>query len=132
MDNAMQTSLRLRDHIEKYISEKYGAKPEHLWEKYPEYEVFRHNSEETHKGKWFLLIANVTYKQIGKMSESEDEDLLVAVVKENPEAIESQLSKPGFAPAYHMNKHAWISLMLDGSQPVQVVEEYIDKSYSLT
>jgi predicted DNA-binding protein (MmcQ/YjbR family) len=38
----------------------------------------------------------------------------------------------GITPAYHMNKRHWISVILDGSVPMEFCEILIEKSYDLT
>lgn len=38
------------DQANDYISERYGVQSEHLWQEYPEYDVFRHPSRDG-KGK---------------------------------------------------------------------------------
>ncbi|MBO7676839.1 MAG: hypothetical protein J6S49_04940, partial [Erysipelotrichaceae bacterium] len=40
--------------IVSYIRKQYGDKPEFLWEKYPDYAVFRNR----HTGKWYAIIMN--------------------------------------------------------------------------
>ena len=38
----------------------------------------------------------------------------------------------GIIPAYHMNKRHWISVILNGSVPVDFTERLTEKSYDLT
>lgn len=49
-----------REEIKNFIEQKYGAQPEFLWKEFPEYEIFRHQTN----NKWFALIMNVEKKQI--------------------------------------------------------------------
>ena len=147
-------SAKLRDEIERFVESKYGSKPEHLWEKYPEYEVFRHMPEGNAKGKWFLLIANVTRSQLDVVSASDgtdivagdasndssdnrsegfrDEMIYIADVKCDPDRIDELVRKKGYARAYHMNKQQWMAVMLDGSVPLENVESRIEGSFLLT
>lgn len=37
----------------------------------------------------------------------------------------------GFCPAYHMNKEHWLTLILDGSLPIEEVLDIVDTSYHL-
>ena len=43
------------DELNEFIFDKYGVKCEFLWEKYPEFGVFRHESKGKKSGKWFCL-----------------------------------------------------------------------------
>lgn len=38
---------------------------------------------------------------------------------------------PAIRPAYHMNKTHWISLVLDGSLPEELIEEIVTESHRL-
>ena len=131
MNKVTTDSVKIRDQVIAYIEQTCSADPEHLWEKYPEYEVFRHSATDG-KGKWFALIANVTYEQIGVDADDPAAIIFVAVVKCDPELVQELRHEGGFAPAYHMNKHRWISILLDGSAPMDAIEKRIDESFSLT
>ena len=124
-------TFKLRDELVTYIEKTYGAKPEHLWERYPEYMVFRHKKVGTQQGKWFCLIANVTYAQLGIKSETDDV-IFVAVVKSDPGEVSELVKTPGFARGYHMNKETWLSVLLDGQIPMDRAKQFVDISYELT
>lgn len=131
MTKTNNISLTLRDEIERYVIDTYDAKPEHLWENYPEYEIFRHVSQGKRKGKWFLLLATVTRSQLG-FDDLTGEVIFIANVKCDPEQIDELIHEPGFARGWHMNKKLWLSIMLDGSVPLGHVKKLIDQSYELT
>ena len=40
--------------------------------------------------------------------------------------------KPGFCPAYHMNKDKWITILLDGSAEKEDITALLAMSYSMT
>ena len=124
-------TLKLRDAVESYVDSKYGSKPEHLWKEYPEYEVFRHESKGKEKGKWFLLLANVTRKQLN-MDDPTGETIFVANVKCEPDRVLELLHEPGYARAYHMNKEQWLSILLDGTVSMEKIKALIDNSFILT
>ena len=48
---------------------------------------------------------------------------------EDAQALRAQY--PAIIPGYHLNKKHWISLVLDGSLPDELVIELIDHSYEL-
>jgi predicted DNA-binding protein (MmcQ/YjbR family) len=41
------------------------------------------------------------------------------------------LKKPGYLPAYHMNKKSWVTVVLDGTVPLTEIKKSLDKSYTL-
>lgn len=130
MTKTNDITLALRDEIERYVIDTYGAKPEHLWENYPEYEIFRHPNQ-GRKGKWFLLLATVTRSQLG-LDDLTGEVIFIANVKCEPERIDELIHESGFTRGWHMNKKLWLSILLDGSVPLDRVKELIDQSFKLT
>ena len=53
-------------------------------------------------------------------------------VKCDPILIGSLRSKPGFLPAYHMNKDKWLTVLLDGPAQRDEIEAILAMSYDLT
>ena len=49
-------------------------------------------------------------------------------LKASPFDVDFFQSQPGFAPAYHMNKTYWISVILDGTVPGEQIESMIATS----
>ena len=119
-DNA----VTLNDWID-YIQNEYGAAPEHPWADEPGYAVFRHESNR----KWFALIMTVARFRLGLPGEG---DIVVVNLKGDPRLIGSIRKKPGFFPAYHMNKEHWLTAALDGSAPEDEIKTLLAMSYDLT
>ena len=69
--------------------------------------------------------------EAGRMKAS-DRIIDVLNVKCDPLLIGSLRLKPGFYPAYHMNKDKWISIAMDGSVPSEEIKELVELSYQLT
>ncbi|MCR5692235.1 MAG: MmcQ/YjbR family DNA-binding protein [Eubacterium sp.] len=114
-----------RTDLQEFIINQYSAEPEHLWAKFPDYEVYRHVSNR----KWFALIASVSRDKLGL----EGEELLDIVnFKCDPILIDSLQNEPGFFPAYHMNKSTWISVALDGSVSDEKIKMLLDLSFEMT
>ena len=67
-----------------------------------------------------------------KLGISSDRIIDVLNVKCDPLLIGSLRLKPGFYPAYHMNKDKWISIAMDGSVPSDEIKELVELSYQLT
>lgn len=113
-----------------WLHDYYGVNGQHLWEQYPEYTVYRHETRTSDEGPWFLLICNVDYQQIS-IADRKGE-VFIAVVKDDPAQINELITKPGFARGYHMNKKHWLTVLLDGTVPKSVVQQLISNSYRLT
>ena len=112
-----------RDKIFEWVNNEYGTNPEYPWEGDSLSAVLRNNS-----GKWYGIIMRIPGSRIGL-----DSDNLIDVmnVKCDPMVIDSLLSENGFAPAYHMNKKNWISIILDVVDADEI-KGLIDLSYRLT
>lgn len=83
-----------------YIQDAYSTEPEHPWADKPEFSVFRHASNK----KWFALFMTVKASLLGLPGA---EEVPVLNLKADPRLIGPQREKPGFFPAYHMNKEHW-------------------------
>ena len=108
--------------IMRYIEERYGGEPEHLWTKYPDYAVFRHPGSQ----KWYAAFLIVPRNKLGLDG---TEAAPVLDVKCSPLMIGSLLSEKGFLPAYHMNKNTWITILLDESVPDDKICSLLEFSY---
>ena len=107
-----------------YIKNKYDIKPSYLFADSPNTCVFKHK-----EAKWFGIIMDIPYNKVGIDSK---EIVYVLNVKTPPEDVEDLIKNQGVLPAYHMNKKNWISILLDGSVSMKLIEKLIDKSFSLT
>ena len=114
-----------RTDLEQFIYDNYSAEAEHLWMKYPNYEVFRHSSNQ----KWFAILMDVPKNKLGLPGE---ETLDVLNLKSDAVLIGSLLNEAGFFPAYHMNKSNWITVALDGSVADDKIKMLLDMSYCAT
>ena len=72
---------------------------------------------------------SVTNDKVGLKGEG---NIDILNVKCEPERVMILSQQPGFAPAYHMNKKHWISIILGGDAPDALIFELIDISYKLT
>ena len=106
--------------------EKYSAKPEYLWAKFPDYAVFRHSDN----NKWFGIIMSVSYEKIdshkGGMVDIlniKAEDLLMR---------DFLVEQEGYYYGYHISRGNWVSIVLDGTVPIESIQRLIDVSYRVT
>lgn len=72
------------------------------------------------------------YDRKGFAARSAAEEVPVLNLKADPRLIGPQREKPGFFPAYHMNKEHWITAALDGSAPEDEIKILLAMSYDLT
>ena len=111
--------------FEDYISTFYGAEPEHLWLRYPDYAVFRHAENR----KWFAVVMRVRSACFGINGGGTLDVVNLKCGRENYELL---CQKAGIYPAYHMCKGQWISVALDGTVAESELKELLALSHRLT
>ena len=114
-----------REELLSLALERYGDAPEYLWADTPDACVLRHPDNR----KWYAVIMAVPRERLSLMGNG---DAHVLNVKCGQLLGGSFLGRPGFLPAYHMNKEHWLSVLLDGSAPDADVADLLDLSWSLT
>lgn len=126
-----------RSETETFIRENFtGITQDHPWKDTPEYSVFRH----THSKKWFALLMTIKYSALARQNPNRfalslsqaQTPVDILNLKSDPDLIETITRTPSILPAYHMNKHYWITILLDGSLPKNRLAELISLSYQLT
>ncbi|WP_169777995.1 MmcQ/YjbR family DNA-binding protein [Campylobacter curvus] len=114
-----------KEEISSYISDKFGVKAQRVFDKYPEFAVFRH----TKNLKWFALLMNVEVKKLGFDASGE---LEILNVKCSPDLAMLLRDNERILQAYHMNKKHWISVNLSSGIDKKQVFDLIDTSFELT
>ncbi len=114
-----------RQEMTEYIFDMYDVEPDHPFNMNDVSSVFRHANNR----KWFALTMNVPYRTLGM---ARDGRVDILNVKCDPLLIGSLRGKPGYLPAYHMNKDKWITILLDGSAAREDIVPLLDMSYELT
>ena len=102
----------------------YGVEPEFLWEKYPDFGVFRNEGSE----KWFGLIMNIGRNKLILGAEGEVEVINVKLDDRLLEFIDHE----NVFPAYHMSKKSWASVALDDSLTDEEIMDMVQISYELS
>ncbi len=105
----------LKEAIIAYVKEKYGASPENLWMRYPNYAVFRHEDN----GKWFALMMDVEKSNLGLPGNGAADILNVKL--SDPLLSDLLVQQPGFMRGYHMARGNRISILMDGTVPLKDV-----------
>lgn len=113
-----------KEEVYIYIEKVYDAKPEYLWKDDPTSAVFRNKKNQ----KWFGICMRV---HGGKVGLKTDEFVDILNVKMDPDLVMHLKTQKGYAPAWHMNKEQWITILLDGSVPEIQILDHIDASFEL-
>ena len=119
----MKTAYADRQRILQFAAENYQTVPDYPWQRTPDCAVLRCPND-----KWYGLIMPVPRCKVTGTSE---EICDIMNVKCDPMMLGSVVLQKGFFPAYHMNKNSWISILLDGSVPLERVTAALKMSYAL-
>lgn len=115
-----------REKIIEYATSLPCASADNPFEEDFDTTVLRHSDT----GKWFGIIMNVCGNRVGL---SEDIRIDVINLKCAPEdCFIAREMYDAIIPAYHMNKKHWISVILNGTVPFELISALIDNSYELT
>lgn len=116
----------LRPDLYSYIKKKYNADPEYLWRRFPGYAAFRHSDN----AKWFAIIMDVSPKKLG-LPGTELRDI-INVKLTDPILVDYLVQQPGFLRGYHISRGNWVSILLDGTVPLDEICRWLDDSYMNT
>ena len=108
-----------------YLTDTYSVTGEHLFARYPNFRVFRHEGNK----KWFAVIMDIPRKKLGLTGDGE---ISVVNLKCDTRLIGSFRKEPGIFPGWHMNKAHWLTVALDGSVDDEKLKFLVDMSYELT
>lgn len=126
MTKAVKELASLKDAVIAYVKEKYGASPENLWMRYPNYAIFRHADN----GKWFALMMDVEKNKLG-LPGNDVVDIL-NVKLSDPFLADLLVQQPGYMRGYHIARGNWISILMDGTVPRKDLCRWVDESYLAT
>ena len=108
-----------------HVREYFGIESEYPWPDEPGYAVLRHPTNQ----KWFALVMDVPRDKLGL---SGTDALDIVNLKCDPLLSGILHSRPGFFPAYHMNKEHWVSIALDGSVGAEELWALLAESFART
>ena len=135
----------MRDQLLTYALEHFGSKPEYLFASSPDTCILRHAGNR----KWYAIFMDVPAKKFGVTGEAGgangvsdtgdmgsasvgDELISVMNVKVDPDDSPALCMQADIFPGYHMNKKHWISILLDRSVPLPLIEDLLEASFELT
>lgn len=105
-----------------FIAQNFGAQPEFLWEKFPDYAAFRRADN----GKWFAALLKIPASKIGLPG---DELIDILDLKGDPGEIELMVDGRKIFKGYHMNKRHWFTICLDGRMGDSEIKTFVRESY---
>ena len=108
----------------RHIRASWGCEPEFLWEKFPDYAVFRRQDN----AKWYAVILTV---QAGKLGLADEGRTEILDIRADAETMARALDFDHYFPGYHMNKRTWLTVRLDGNVPFGEIAPLIARSYEL-
>ena len=106
--------------IDALIFDRYAVRPEFLWKKFPHFGVYRNASSR----KWFAIIMNVNRGKVVKGERGE-----VEVMNLKLDELSEGFLQKGVYPSYHMNHKSWVTVLLDGTLPDDIIAEMLEISY---
>lgn len=112
-----------REELFLWVRQQYGTEPEYPWN--DGNAVLRRMDNR----KWYGVVLTVAGNKIGLETEEQAELLNV---KCDPLLVGSLRTRPGYFPAYHMNKEKWISILLGKSELDDEILNLLGMSYELT
>ena len=117
--------VSFRDQVYKYVVEKYKSKIEYLWFRYPNYAVFRNQTN----NKWYALIMDIPYNKLGIEKEGIVDVLNVKVA--DSILKDFLIHQDGIFKGYHIARGNWITILLDGTVNIEEILNLIDESFNL-
>ena len=114
-----------RQELIDYIFDEYSVEPDFPFRMDDVTCVFRHIDNR----KWFGIAMVTPYRTIG-INKAGNVEILN--VKCDPIMTGSLRGKPGFCPAYHMNKDKWITILLNGSADEADIKALLAMSFCMT
>ena len=109
-----------------YAAEKYGVQAEYPWVRYPEYAALRHRDNQ----KMFALIGRIEKSRLG-LSGPESVDIL-NVKLNDPLLVDLLSAQEGYLRGYHIRGGNWITVLLDGTVPLEDICRWLDMSFLTT
>ena len=115
-----------RQQVFDYVKKEYGAEPEYLWRRFPDYAVFRHKDN----GKWFGLLMSVPREKLGLSGEGRADILNLKM----DDAVYADVltRQEGILRGYHISRGNWISVLLDGTVPEDQIKDLLALSFMAT
>lgn len=116
----------MREEIFRYVKKKYKVEPDYPFPSVPFYPVLRHKDNR----KLFAIIMEVSKDKLGL--DGTDYVDIINVKLADPLLADMLSGQPGYFHGYHLRQGNWISILLDGTVPLENICRWIDESYVVT
>lgn len=116
----------LREEVFSYVQNRYGSEIEYLWRRYPNYAVFRHKDNK----KWYGLVMDIPRYKLG-LEGTESVDIL-NIKTDSTQLADILRQRKGCYASFHTAGPRWVSVILDGTVPLEEIIDLIDMSYEET
>ena len=118
--------MTMREKVFQYVKRKYGVEPDYPLPTAPTFSVLRHKDNR----KWFAIIMDVPRERLG-LDGSDRVDIL-NVKLSDPMLADFLAQQPGYFRGYHISRGNWLSILLDGTVPMEEIVQWIDESFIVT
>ena len=108
----------------EYVRNTYGDELEFLWQKFPDYAVWRRKDNK----KWYAVILTIPKNKLGLKS---NELVEIIDLRIEPDKMKEILQNEHYYPGWHMNKKSWYTIILDDGIPDDEICRRLDESYHL-
>ena len=114
---------RYVEEVLRYAREKYGDEIEYPWDD-PDAAVVRCRTTR----KWYILLMKILPVKIGLGGKN---PIRVMNLHGTAEQVAALVDNERYFPGWHMNRKYWYTVCLDGSLPLEELQQRIDESYTL-
>lgn len=118
--------MTMREKVFQYVKRKYGVEPDYPLPTAPTFPVLRHKDNR----KWFAIIMDVPRERLG-LDGSNRVDIL-NVKLSDPMLVDFLAQQLGYFRGYHISRGNWVSILLDGTVPMEEIGRWIDESFAVT
>lgn len=112
----------ITNHVLQFAKQTYGTTEEYLWARLPDAAIMRRPDNR----KWYIVFMTIDRRKVGLEGTGTIE---LIDLKADPLLVDALRARPGFLPAYHMNKLHWVTIMMDGTVPAEDICELVRHSY---
>ena len=118
--------IKIRERLEAYVKATYGVESEQLPFRQEDYAVLRHADT----GRWFAVFIVKPKKAFDMDGEGNTE--IVSLKIRDPLLADLLVQQTGYLRGYPSSKWNWVSIILDGTVPLEEVCRWLDESYAAT
>ena len=107
-----------------HIRENFSDAPEFLWDKFPNFAVFRRADNR----KWYAVIMVVPRN---KLQLTGTDELEILNLRALPDELDALVDSEKYFRGWHMNKRHWLTLTLDDALADEEIFSRLEQSYRL-